>query len=162
LIDEFLDFIGNKVIRINTISSGTGRIDIWKTLLSFNFKSYPFGFSDNYIYMHLEELGFKYSSAFLNNSGRAHNMFLQILISYGYIGFLIFSICMIKTILQIVLNYKYIKNENKIIFSLFLVQFIVILVGGFFEQLPIFSMSAHSLIFMLVWVNLLTITENYN
>jgi hypothetical protein len=35
----------------------------------------------------------------------------------------------------------------------------VILAGGMVEQLPIFNMSAHSLFFMFVWANILSITE---
>jgi len=162
IIDRSLDFFKIDIFRIDTIATGTGRVGIWKALLNLPIISHPFGYNDNYIYLYLKNLDIKYYSAFLNNAGRAHNMFLQVLVSYGFIGFLLFFLCLIKTLIQVIKFAKSNKYENKLSFSLFLLQFIVILIGGSFEQLPIFNMSAHSLIFMLVWANLLAITEKYD
>lgn len=159
-LKNFLSLINNKILRIDTLTNGNGRMSLWSNLLHLPLISHPFGFSDNYIYNYLNILKEPHADAFINNNGRSHNMYLQVLISYGFITFIIFITCIVKTFINIIKNKNKLKIENQFLLNVFFIQFLVILVGGFFEQLPIFSLSAHSIIFMFVWANLLTLSDN--
>jgi O-antigen ligase len=158
-IENLLFYFNDNILRLKTISNGTGRYNIWIGLLKLPFISHPFGFNDNYLYLYLKDLNIKEYMAFLNNQGRAHNMYLQVLVSYGYITFSLFFYIIIKLLKRICLSYKRIEKSYIIIFSLFTIEFFVILIGGLFEQLPINNLSTHSLIFMLICSNLLTLSD---
>lgn len=148
------------LLRLENISTGSARFDTWSRLLKLPFFTNIFGFNDNYLYHHLKNLDAFYPKEFINNAGRAHNIFMQVLVSYGIIAFIIFIACITKTFSQVRKNYLHISKENKLYFLVFLVQFITILIGGIFEQLPIFNLSTHALLFMFVWGNLLTLTSS--
>jgi O-antigen ligase len=164
LIDKFLlTSISFKeslisILRIKKLTNVSGRINTWANLLKLPFFTNIFGFNDDYLYHYLKDLNAFYPQGFLNNSGRAHNMYLEVLVSYGIIAFGLFISCIIKTFIQVIKSYCFIEKENKLFFLVFFVQFIAILVGGIVEQLPIFNLSTHSLIFMFVWANLITLT----
>lgn len=157
--NEFINFLKNNILRTSSISKGSGRFGVWKSLINLPLWSKPFGYSDNYIYQYMKSLNIYDFDVFLNNNGRAHNIYIQVLVSFGSIGFVLFISCLLKTFAQVIFNYKYLDKTKKILYFVLLIQFIVILIGGLFEQLPIFNMSAHSLFFMFVWANLLIITE---
>lgn len=146
-------------LRLGEMKNIAERLKIWNSLLHLPLFSKPFGYSDNYIYNYMSSLNIKDYKVFLNNQGRAHNMFLQALVSFGSIGFVLFITCLIKTFIQVIKNHNKINTKNKMFFNIFLIQFIVILIGGMFEQLPLFSLSPHALLFMFVWANLLTISD---
>ncbi|MBK5201059.1 MAG: O-antigen ligase family protein [Spirochaetaceae bacterium] len=152
-------FISKSIFRSKSLTTGTGRLDTWSKLLKLPFLSNIFGFNDNYLYNYLNNLHSYYPQGFLNNEGRAHNMFIEVLVSYGIFAFIIFISCIIKTFFQMYKNHKNLNTQNHFIFVIFAIQFITILVGGMFEQLPLFSLSAHAVIFMFVWANLISLTE---
>jgi O-antigen ligase len=161
-IINLIHYINYNIIRINTLLDFTNRAGLWECLLDLPLWSKPFGYSDNFIYHYMEAIQVHDYDVFLNNTGRSHNIYLQMLVSFGSIGFVIFISCLIKTFIQVLKNYKKINEDNKLLYYIFLIQFIVILAGGMVEQLPIFNMSAHSLLFMFVWANLLSLTEKNN
>jgi O-antigen ligase len=140
-------------------SKGNGRVIIWKELLNMDLFPNLWGYNDSYIYDFFKNSNNWYSWAFINNCGRAHNMIIQIIVSFGSISFVLFITCLIRTVVQYFKSTKKIANENKLYVYIFAIQFVTILVGGMFEQLPIFNLSPHSLLFMFVWANLLTLTE---
>lgn len=158
-IIDFNHYIRYEIIRVDTLFDFTNRFGLWSCLLDLPLWSKPFGYSDNFIYHYMEALQVHDFDVFLNNTGRAHNIYLQMLVSFGSIGFIIFVSCLLKTFIQAIRNYKLIDKDNKLLYFVFFIQFIVILAGGMVEQLPLFSMSTHSLFFMFVWANLLSITE---
>ncbi len=159
---RIITFFSSQIFKIERIKSGSGRFEIWGSLLKLPLLSKPFGYSDNYIFNYMSNLNLTEFKVFSNNQGRAHNIFMQVIVSFGSGGFIIFIAALIKTFYQVLKNHFKILINNKFIFIIFLIQFIAILVGGMFEQLPIFNLSAHSLIFMFVWSNLLTLIDIKN
>lgn len=155
---EFSGILYTYIFRIGNTSNISGRANTWTNLLKLPFLSNLFGFNDDYLYHYLKNLNAFYPQGFLNNSGRAHNMYLEVLVSYGIIAFGFFISCIIKTFIQVRKSYCHIQKENKLLLYVLFIQFITILVGGIVEQLPIFNLSPHSLLFMFVWANLITLT----
>lgn len=143
----------SSILRINRTSE---RFEIWLSLVKLPLFLKPFGYSDNYIYNYMSNLNITEYKVFLSNQGRAHNIYIQALVSFGSIGFVLFMVVIGKTLYNII----FIKNNINVLFikyyHIFVIQFIVILISGIFEQLPLFNLSPHSLIFMLVWANLIT------
>jgi len=140
-------------------SKGNGRVVIWKEILNMDLFPNFWGYNDSTIYDFFQKSNNWYSWAFINNCGRAHNIIMQIIVSFGSISLVLFIACLIKTVVQYFKSIKQIANDNKLYVYIFAIQFITILVGGMFEQLPLFSLNAHALLFMFVWANLLTLTE---
>lgn len=147
----------NKILRVDAM--GNGRVNTWKNLLSMDLFPNLWGYNDEYIYKFLKSKDDFFAKNFINNSGRAHNIVLQVIVSFGSISLVLFISSLLKTIFQYFNSTKKIANENKLYVYIFAIQFVTILVGGMFEQLPLFSLNAHALLFMFVWANLLTLTE---
>ncbi|MGH4038708.1 MAG: O-antigen ligase family protein [Sphaerochaeta sp.] len=147
----------NKILRVDAM--GNGRVNTWKNLLSMDLFPNLWGYNDEYIYKFLKSKDDFFAKNFINNSGRAHNIILQVMVSFGSISLVLFISSLLKTVAQYFRNIKKIASEDKLYVYIFAIQFVTILVGGMFEQLPLFNLSAHSLLFMFVWANLLTLTE---
>lgn len=152
-------FFKIQILRLGKIKNGSGRFEIWTTLFKLPLFSKIFGYSDNYIFNFMSKFNLSEFRVFSSNQGRAHNIFIEALVSFGSVGFFLFILCLYITFIKSKENYIKINNQIKFLLRIFILQFIVILVGGLFEQLALFSLSPHSLIFMLVWANILIIID---
>ena len=95
--DTARNYILNHIIRIGSLSTGSGRLEIYKTSINLweNHKLFGYNYMDLY-----------------NITGvtHAHNIFIEVLASGGLPSFILFSIFMIYTI-YIALKNVFIKNK---------------------------------------------------
>jgi len=146
-------FIDENVIRIWNLKSGSGRIDIWSSLFSLDKRTFIFGLNDNAMYQMIKDMAPHYSLNLLNNDGRYHNVYITLLANYGIFALLGFLSFLIYSIVIIFKGYFKASFKRSRLILIFFFQFITFLISGIFEQLPLFSLSPHSLLFMFVWAS---------
>ncbi|NCC70460.1 hypothetical protein EOM09_02665 [bacterium] len=153
------DFIDNNLIRKWNLKLGSGRLLIWKTVFSIDKNKFLFGVSDIKMYELIKDNLPYYSRYLLNNNGRYHNLYITLIANYGIIallGFIIFIIYSIRIFINVYFNSNF--NQRRIILVISS-QFLTFLISGIFEQLPLFNLSPHTLLFMLTWSALFKIAN---
>lgn len=153
------EFIIKDLLRTKWLKTGSGRTNNWKVALSMDKSKYIFGVNDEYMYNRMVELLPKRSSSFINNNGRYHNMYITLLVNYGIfalLGFLYFLVYSLKVFVK---GYFVSSFRRKRFVLIFISQFFAILVSGIFEQLPIFNLSPHALLFMFCWSSLFVLSN---
>lgn len=152
------DFILENIIRFKNLKFGSGRLYIWQNVLSIDKQNFLFGLNDQNMFELIKDNLPNYSKKLLNNDGRYHNIYLTLLANYGIfalIGFLSFLFYSIVIFIKGYFNSSF-KRRRFILF--FAAQFIAFLISGIFEQLSLFNLSPHSLLFMFSWASLYGLT----
>jgi len=147
------------IFRLGGLAKGSGRLDTWGAVFSIDKKNFIFGVNDSYMYQVINTLVPSRSSAFINNSGRYHNLYLTLFANYGifallgFLGFLIYSIVIIFK------GYLASSFRRRRFVLILFSQFLVFLFSGVFEQLPLFNQSPHTLLFMFVWASTIAMSN---
>ncbi len=153
------EFIINDLLRIKWLKTGSGRTNNWKVALSMDKSKYIFGVNDQHMYNRMAELLPKRSSSFIHNNGRYHNIYITLIVNYGIFALLGFIYFIIYSVTDFVKGYFISSFRRKRFILIFISQFLAILISGIFEQLPIFNLSPHSLLFMFCWSSLFVISN---
>lgn len=148
------------VSRLDNFLQFGGRKKLWNSIFSIDLKYFVFGLSDKQVNTILNNI-YPYGALnFIKNNGRAHNMYIQLLLNYGIFAFISFITFIIHIIISYVKKIKYIGLNKLLVASVFFVQLIAFLISGVFEQLPLFTLSPHSLLFSFTIGILITILSN--
>jgi len=153
------EFFIDNVIRVKWLKSGSGRVDNWKVVFSIDKKHFIFGVNDEFMHQQMLQYLPKRASSYVNNSGRYHNMYITLLANYGIFALLGFISFIVYSIIVFIKGYIVSSFRRKRFILLFLSQFFVFLIGGIFEQLPLFNESPHSLLFMLTLATLFRLSN---
>jgi hypothetical protein len=153
------EFIIKDLLRTKWLKTGSGRTNNWKVALSMDKSKYIFGVNDQYMFNRMADLLPKRSSSFINNNGRYHNMYITLLVNYGIFALLGFLYFLAYSLNVFVKGYFISSFRRKRFVLIFISQFFAILVSGIFEQLPIFNLSPHSLLFMFCWSSLFVLSN---
>ncbi len=148
--DSFID----NVIRLKWLKSGSGRVDNWKVVFSIDKKHFIFGVNDEFMHQQMLKYLPYSASSYVNNSGRYHNMYITLLANYGIFALLGFVSFLVYSITVFIKGYVVSSYRRKRFILIFLLQLLVFLIAGIFEQLPLFNESPHSLLFMLTLASL--------
>ncbi len=148
--DSFID----NVIRLKWLKSGSGRVDNWKVVFSIDKKHFIFGVNDEFMHQQMLKYLPYSASSYVNNSGRYHNMYITLLANYGIFALLGFVSFLVYSITVFIKGYVVSSYRRKRFILIFLIQLLVFLIAGIFEQLPLFNESPHSLLFMLTLASL--------
>ena len=103
----------------------SGRSDLWKAGLSIIWKRPVFGFGGSYyssMFINLQEVGMPLVF---------HNLFLEILVQYGLVGFTIFFLIIVRTFRGYVLTLRFYKRRGKDSERILLLPFICLFTGLF-------------------------------
>jgi len=153
------EFFIDNVIRVKWLKSGSGRVDNWKVVFSIDKKHFIFGVNDEFMHQQMLQYLPKRASSYVNNSGRYHNMYITLLANYGIFALLGFISFIVYSMIVFIKGYIVSSFRRKRFILLFLSQFFVFLIGGIFEQLPLFNESPHSLLFMLTLATLFRLSN---
>ena len=153
------NYFMNNIIRPSNFKYGSGRLYIWQNVIYIDKKFLIFGLSDVDMYNQIKSNLPNYSVELLNNQGRYHNMYITLLANYGIFALLGFFIFLFYSIRVFYISYKKSVHKIKIVFLCFGAQFLAFLISGLFEQLPLFNLSPHSLLFMFTWASLFLLSE---
>ncbi len=153
------EFFIDNVIRVKWLKSGSGRVDNWKVVFSIDKKHFIFGVNDEFMHQQMLQYLPKRASSYVNNSGRYHNMYIALLANYGIFALLGFISFIVYSIIVFIKGYIVSSFRRKRFILLFFSQFFVFLIGGIFEQLPLFNESPHSLLFMLTLATLFRLSN---
>ncbi|WP_161595850.1 O-antigen ligase family protein [Deferribacter desulfuricans] len=118
LINEDTLFKEMFIKRINSLSEGSGRLEIWLHGLNFFYNNFLLGIG---LYNFLP-----YNIHYYNNYHYMHNTYLEVLVETGIVGFILYILFHIFLLIHILKMYKINKNYIIILlsyFSLFLQMF---------------------------------------
>ncbi len=148
------DFFIDNVLRLKWLKSGSGRVDNWKVVFSIDKKHFIFGVNDEFMHQQMLKYLPYSASSYVNNSGRYHNMYISLLANYGIFALLGFVSFLVYSITVFIKGYVVSSYRRKRFILIFLIQLLVFLIAGIFEQLPLFNESLPSLLFMLTLASL--------
>lgn len=146
---EIRKYFFTNILRFENIFGFGKRTILWSSLLSIDKKQFIFGLSDLQIQNALKPIYLEGSNNFVDNFGRFHNIYLQLLISYGIFGLIAFVGFICNLLYKAIKSIKRLNLNSIIILTILITQLSTFLIGGFLEQLPLFSNTPHALLFMM-------------